>query len=223
MPAATSWRGSSTWHSAIDAGAWEDGWVRKTARLSAAALVTLLVVTGSCTGERTREAGMAKRRVPARRAARPRPERPRKLPKITNSAFGQSRWRVARATRDLRRIGLWDDLTKGLYAIHFRSRLGRDDVPEDGHLADALSTAVIDEDGQGGLCDIWFYPTAIADDLRRWRQYHADGRLDEPPPSPGQFWAAITAHELAHCLGFGRGEKAAERWEAKALARMART
>lgn len=152
---------------------------------------------------------------PTTPAARPPLARPG--PKVENVALGASRARLDQAISDLRRVGLWDDLTRHLYRVKLASRLGRVNVPEDGHLADAVLTAVIDDDGQGALCDVMFFPTALRDDLARWRAYFSQGLLDEPPPPARHFWAAIVAHELAHCLGHGRGEEVAERWEARAL------
>lgn len=137
---------------------------------------------------------------------------------VQNVAHGPSKRLVATAIRDLKRVKLWKPLTKHLYVIKIGSRLGRSNVPEDGHLADAYLTAQIDDDGVGGsLCDIMFFPTAMADDLARWRTYNAQGLLDDPAPTRSQFWAAILAHELAHCLNHGSGEPLAEKWEARAL------
>lgn len=134
-----------------------------------------------------------------------------------NRAFGKSKPLLARAKRDLEMLGFWSDLTQHLYVVKVASRLGRTYVPDDGHLADAFLTAQIDEGGQGGLCDIMFFPTAIADDLQRWSRYHEQGYIADPPPTPRQFWAALLAHELAHCLNHGSGETVAERWEARVL------
>ena len=137
---------------------------------------------------------------------------------VQNVAHGASKRSASRAIKDLKKVKLWKPLTEHLYVIKIGSRLGRPSVPEDGHLADAYLTAQIDDDGVGGsLCDIMFFPTAMADDLRRWRTYNAQGLLVDPAPTGRQFWAAILAHELAHCLDHGKGEPAAERWEARAL------
>lgn len=137
--------------------------------------------------------------------------------RVDNVAHGHSRRLVARAVGDLKAVGLWRPLTKHLFVVKLNSRLGRENVPDDGHLADVYLTAII-EDGVGGsLCDVMFFPTAMSDDLDRWRSYHAQGFLADPPPSLRQFWASILAHELAHCLDHGKGEPVAERWEAKAL------
>ena len=136
---------------------------------------------------------------------------------IHNAAHGASKRSVSRAIKDLKKVKLWKPLTKHLYVIKIGSRLGRSNVPEDGHLADAYLTAQIDDGVGGSLCDIMFFPTAMADDLARWRAYNAQGLLTEPAPSRRQFWGAILAHELAHCLDHGKGEGAAERWEGKAL------
>ena len=136
---------------------------------------------------------------------------------VQNVAQGGSRQLVATAIGDLKRERLWKRLTDHLYVVKIGSRLGRANVPEDGHLADVYLTAQIDDGVGGSLCDIMFFTTAMADDLDRWRTYNAQGLLDDPAPTRRQFWASILAHELAHCLDHGRGEPAAERWEAKAL------
>ena len=137
--------------------------------------------------------------------------------KVENVAFGRSHGHARRAVKDLKAIGAWRRLTDHLYVVKIGSRLGRESVPEDGHLADAILTAQVDDDGRGALCDIRFYPTAMADDLVRWSQYYAQRLLPDPAPTLRQFWGAILAHELAHCLGHGKGEPVAERWEKRAL------
>ena len=136
---------------------------------------------------------------------------------VENVAHGHSKRLVANAITDLKKEGLWKPLTKHLYVIKIGSRLGRSNVPDDGHLADAYLTAQIDDGIGGSLCDIMFFPTAMSDDLARWRSYNAQGLLDDPAPTRRQFWASILAHELAHCLDHGSDEKVAEKWEAKAL------
>lgn len=136
---------------------------------------------------------------------------------VVNDASGISAARVERAQADLKNAGMWRKLTKHLYRIEFVSAPGRSFVPDDGHLAEAYKTFVI-EDGTGGtLCQIKFFSTAMRDDLNRWINYHAQGLIPEEPPSFRHFWAAIMAHELAHCLDGPNGEKAALEWEERAL------
>ncbi|MFN2588799.1 MAG: hypothetical protein ABR613_11880 [Actinomycetota bacterium] len=139
---------------------------------------------------------------------------------VMNEAFGESRRKVEVAIADLKDVDLWLRLTKHLYKIKFGSRLGAANIPEDRHLADVHLTGVFDPEAQGRFCDIRFYPNAIKQDLERWRLYYSQGLKADPPPTPRQFWGAITAHELAHCFPGGRGEKFAERWERKALGRL---
>ena len=136
---------------------------------------------------------------------------------VRNVAFGKSKPRIHRAIGDLKDVRLWYRLTKHLYQVKFGSRLGVTNIPEDGHLADAVLTAAIEEDGQGALCDIMFFPNAITQDLKRWATYSSQGLTRRPPPSARDYWAAILAHELAHCLDHGSGEKVAEGWEKRAL------
>lgn len=139
---------------------------------------------------------------------------------VENAAFGRSRQRVRQAMRDLKAVKLWVPLTRELYRIKFGSRLGAVNIPDDGHLADALLTIAIDEEAQGRLCDVMFFPNAIARDLDRWRLYHEQGAVADPPPTLRQLWGAVMAHELAHCFPRRPGEKVARRWEDKALARL---
>lgn len=122
------------------------------------------------------------------------------------------------AIRDLKRVGLWDELTGHLYMIKLASR--REALERDpGHiLADAYFSGVIDEEGQGAYCDIVFYYPAIVADLERWQGYFEQGLIEqEPPLSLRHYWGALLAHELGHCRQEARGEAVAERWEARAL------
>jgi hypothetical protein len=140
--------------------------------------------------------------------------------RVENNAFGFSERMVRQAVRDLKRLDLWHPLTDHLYVIEIGSRLGRESIPRDGHLADAYVTGLVEEEGSGALCDIMFFPTAITDDLTRWQSYYAGGYLDTPPPSSlRQFWASLLAHELGHCMEGPRGERVAERWEHRAFRR----
>lgn len=139
---------------------------------------------------------------------------------VENAANGKSVKRIRRAMRDLKAVNLWRPLTKHLYKIKFQSRLGAINIPDDGHLADAILTAGFGKRAQGRLCDIMFFPNAIARDLDRWRLYYEQGAVTEPPPTLRQLWGAVTAHELGHCFPGGPGEKVAQRWERKALARL---
>lgn len=161
------------------------------------------------------ETGVDEEAAPARRPI----TKPSRL-SITNAALEGSVEQVDRAIQDLRAIGMWRRLTGDLYAVRFATRPGREQVPDDGHLADAYLTAEIDGRTGGSLCDVMFFPTAMSDDLSRWRTYHSQGLLADPPPTDRQFWASIMAHELAHCLDGGRGEGVAMRWERRALRRL---
>lgn len=142
--------------------------------------------------------------------------------RLENRGLGATKAKISRAIADLEAIGLWDDLTGHLYVLKIATRPGLEDIPEDGHLADALLTAAVDDYGMGSACDIMFFPAAIARDLERWQGYYADGLVPDPPPTLRQYWASILAHELAHCLNWEGGEPFAERWEARALAALGR-
>jgi hypothetical protein len=142
--------------------------------------------------------------------------------RLENRGLGATKADIARAVADLKEVGLWDDLTDHLYVLKIATRPGLEDIPEDGHLADALLTAAVDDFGMGSACDIMFFPAAIARDLERWRGYYAEGLVPDPPPTLRQYWASILAHELGHCLNWEGGEPYAERWEARALAAVRR-
>lgn len=137
--------------------------------------------------------------------------------RVQNVAFGRSRTLVRIAISDLKRLGFWKELTGHLYVLKISSRTGIDNVPEDGHLADAFLTGQIDSRGAGALCDIMFFPTAMANDLARYDEYYRQGLLPDPTPTEREFWVSILAHELSHCLDHGQGEPAAEAWEKKVL------
>lgn len=139
---------------------------------------------------------------------------------VENEALGPSKRRVRRAIRDLKAVKLWYPLTRHLYKVKFQSRLGAVAIPEDGHLADAFLTAGFGDGVQGRLCDVMFFPNAIARDLDRWSLYYEQGAVADPPPTLRQLWAAVTAHELGHCFPGGPGEKVAQKWERRALAKL---
>lgn len=136
---------------------------------------------------------------------------------MDNLATGRHRRMVQRSIRDLKKIGLWRDLTRELFVIEISARPGRRFVPEDAHLADAFRTIDIRGDRAGVLCDITFYPTAMTDDLVRWTSYHDRGLISDSPPTRRQLWAAVLAHELAHCFKRRNRESDAREWEERAL------
>jgi hypothetical protein len=184
-------------------------------------LAALGLVAAGCTeGAHAPPRGAAPpRRAPVERP----PTRPRQA-RVHFLAAGEPARRLRQAEQDLKRVGLWDDLTTHLYEVKVAIRPGRSDIPSDRHLADAYPSAVAAPGGYGSLCDIVFYPAAISSDLERWRRYHADGVLAQIPPSTlRQYWGSILAHELAHCLGHGRGETVARRWERTALRALRRS
>jgi hypothetical protein len=135
-------------------------------------------------------------------------------------ATGRPLRRLRLAEHDLKAVRLWWRLTHHLYEVKVAVRPGRDDIPPDRHLADAYISAVGAHGALQNMCDIVFYPAALAQDLVRWRRYHAQGRLGRPPATLRQYWGSILAHELAHCLGTGKGEKVADHWEVVAQRRL---
>lgn len=183
-----------------------------------------LVVLVACESRESPPAARPSAPGPASGQAAPSPRAPtvRPGPRPSIEASGPARWLLARAVRDLRRLGLWEPLTRHLDQVVLSSHPGRGNIPDDEHLADAFLGAVFSRRGSGAGCDIHFYPAAIALDLRRQAAYHADGALSQAPPSARQFWVALLGHELGHCLPprvrfRQRGERTAERWEKRVL------
>jgi hypothetical protein len=135
--------------------------------------------------------------------------------RLQNEAFGPSRRRIAAAVVDLKSVSLWHPLTDHLYVVQMQSRPGTIDVPDDGHLADALLQGYTDDAGAGGLCSIMFFPAAIR---RNYRRVDMDpGRAGFQTPPIGVVWASILAHELGHCFKGQPGERVATLWEGRAL------
>jgi hypothetical protein len=147
---------------------------------------------------------------------------PSRSARVVVTANGPARDLVRRSVADLRRLHYWRSLTSHLDEIALSTRSGTASIPEDGHLADAFLT--VTGNASGALCDIRFYPAAIARDLRRQARFYSAGQLAERPPNLRQFWVSILAHELAHCLPHEnffrqRGEPIARAWEHRALER----
>jgi hypothetical protein len=162
----------------------------------------------------TPEAASPRRSPAERRVTRPRGGRVRFV------ATGRAVVRLHQAEHDLKAVRLWWPLTHHLFEVKVAVRPGRSDIPADRHLADAYISALAVRGSLQNFCDIVFYPAAIAQDLVRWRRYHSQGRLGRPPATLRQYWGAILAHELAHCLGTGKGEKVAQHWEGIALKKL---
>jgi hypothetical protein len=189
-------------------------------RVGAVALVLLAACSSAEDRPRARSSPPAETKGPE--AAPPSLSERRRLtpPKkvvVDNLATGRNRRMVKRSIRDLKRIGFWRKLTKELFVVEISARAGRRFVPKDAHLADAFRTLDIRGNRAGILCDITFYPTAMADDLARWTSYHERGLISDPPPTRRQLWAVVLAHELAHCFMKGNKEPDARRWEKRAL------
>lgn len=139
------------------------------------------------------------------------PQRDR--PRVVIEATGVTRDRLQTAISDLKRIQVWSKLADRLYAIELDSRSGIANVPEDGHLADAYYTGILDGGGGGTVCDVMFFPSAVTADLARWRDYYARGLAADVPPTVRAFYGSLVAHELAHCRPGPRGEDVARAWE----------
>lgn len=118
---------------------------------------------------------------------------------------------------DLKAIGMWRELTDHLYRVELDSRRGTANVPEDGHLADAYFTGIVENGGGGAVCDVMFFTSSISADLARWRDYYSRGLLPDPAPTLRQFYGSLLAHELAHCRRGPRDEDVAQAWERRAL------
>ena len=173
----------------------------------------LCVATAACDAEEPPPV----RRPQARPTTTPAQRVAPKTPRVVIESTGRTGALLATGVRDLKAVGLWPRLTDHLYGVELDSRSGRGNVPEDGHLADAYFTGTLD-DGSGGLvCDIMFFPSAVASDLARWREYYAGGLLAEQPPTVRGFYGALLAHELAHCRRGPRGEAVARAAEDRAL------
>ena len=170
-------------------------------------------------------AGCDSAAVPEQTSPPPSPSSSRSAPGrapdlVRIEAVGAVRDRLVTAIEDLKTVGMWRELTGHLYRVELDSRRGVANVPEDGHLADAYFTGIV-EDGRGGaVCDVMFFSSAIVADLARWRDYYSRGLLPDPAPSLREFYGALLAHELAHCRrgGWGKdGEDVAQAWERRAL------
>lgn len=188
--------------------------------MNRAAVVVLALVVAGCSP--AAEIPRAVPTPPETVSASPSLKTPNAPPplKLFNNALGRSNRALSRAIRDVKRLGYWHRLTGHLYVVQISSRPGLHDVPPDNHLADAFLRAYIDDEGQGAMCDIRFYPAALRQDLENWRTAHNRGLFDDPPPSLRTYWASILGHELAHCLGHGKGERVALDWETRIRHRM---
>lgn len=132
-------------------------------------------------------------------------------------AAGAMRHRLAQAIRDLKTVDLWARLAAHLYRIELDSRHGTANVPEDGHLADAYYTGIVEGRRGGEVCDVMFFSSAVAADLERWSAYYRSGLIATPAPTMREFYGSLLAHELAHCRRGPRGEAVARAWERRAL------
>lgn len=138
---------------------------------------------------------------------------------VENVAIEGTADEVDQAIEDLKTIGLWDDLTDQLYKTRIATRPEVTDIPDDGHLADVRLTGIVDENGSGALCDINFFPAAMAKSLIVYERWEEQGKIDLVP-TERQFWAQILGHELAHCLADGQEEDVAQIWEREVLDRL---
>lgn len=141
----------------------------------------------------------------------------RTTPRVVIDSPGRIGTLLRTAVSDLKSVGVWRPLARRLYEIKLDSRSGSINAPRDGHLADAYFTGVVDARGSGLVCDVMFFPAAVAGDLARWRRYYRGGLITDPPPTVRAFYGSLLAHELAHCRRGARGEAVARAWETRAL------
>ena len=188
-------------------------------KLVTSLLVGLLLLT-SCSDAAEEPRRRALETPPAQEEASPPAERGITNPPgvvVVNGALGADRKLIAQAIEDVKATGFWRELTEHLYSVRIGLRPGAERIPEDGHLADALRTLKLDGDVGGIYCQITFYSAAMSGDLERVGEYFDQGLVASPPPTERQFYASILGHELAHCLGQGKGEGVAQQWEARVL------
>ena len=208
-------------------------------RAGLAALVALTLLAGAACDDslrRAREGGRATSseaerdaRKPDRSSARPqgRPATTMNLNTVRfvtrGPAEAEEERRIARAVRDLRRLGYWKELTTHVVRVVIAGRPGEGRVPKDGRLAQALMTLHTTGPYPGSWCEIAIFSRALEEDIARQAVYYSEGRLAVPPPTLRQFWAVILAHELAHCSPRGqKGEGYSTDWEARVLAAFGR-
>jgi hypothetical protein len=196
---------------------------------TAAALVAVLALTGCSSEEPTRtarpkaekpERKKSPQRGPEKKIKKRRPTGPQGA-LVLNDTRGKAKTLTMHAIADLKRMGYWRGLTKKIYAIRISTRGGTLSVREDGRLGDSLWTYYRNEKtGElGDLCDVLLFTQAVEDDVARQVSYYAEGRLDHPAPTLGQFWAVLLGHEIAHCSKRGqKGEAYSSRWESRILA-----
>ena len=143
--------------------------------------------------------------------------RPAGVP-VENLALNRAdRRAVDRAVEDLKRLGFWRRLTRQVESVIVSTRPGAGNVPEDGHLADAIRNVTLGRP-PGYTCDVMIFSHALERDVALQRVYYAQGRLPHPAPTLRQFWAVILAHELAHCTDRGAsGEGYSTTWERRVL------
>lgn len=113
--------------------------------------------------------------------------------KLELLSFGSARRDVIVAVRILKRIKYWDDLTRGLGVVSVHGGPGARRGP--------YGSAFINYDDHGKICSIALYPGRVRHNLR-----------ENPALRRREFWTRLLAHELAHCLGDGRGEGVAYGW-----------
>ncbi len=148
------------------------------------------------------------------------------------SRFEQKKFQ--RAVRDLSKVHVWRRLVRGIELVELETHPGARSVAGV-HLADASLNHTLVEGDAVVVCDIRFYPRAIRQELRlwrrigslgatpaEWRDYNENDVFDETAPKESDFWAAILAHELAHCHVGPHGEREARNWEFKTMRRLTR-
>ncbi|MEA2462239.1 MAG: hypothetical protein QOH90_2416, partial [Actinomycetota bacterium] len=117
--------------------------------------------------------------------------RPRAKVKVDGSHLTWTKSPIERAVADLKTIGYWAPLTKGLGFIRLTEESGK------GPLADAH----ISYDSSAKYC----FVRVFRDEIRH-EMSDMDGATRR------ELWARLLGHEISHCLGYGKGERFARAW-----------
>ena len=143
--------------------------------------------------------------------------------RLQNESTGESRRLLARAMKDLRRLGYWTRLTDRLYGLWITVRPPSSKVAEDHHLAHSVVQPFTVGRHLGERCHINFYADAMQDEIEEITEEAAGAGTPPSPELVQTVWTSILAHELSHCLPYetkagvrvGGPEPRARKWEKK--------